>query len=497
MNVSWKLAGVVTLAICLVVGLETAWSVSRAMNELTDEFETELRAQAQLLGLAAAEIWRREGAANARRVVESLDESLHLRQVRWLEAADGPPPDFPGDSDAWAGVLAGEPVAVRDTARDRVVVFASVHTDDRPTAVLSVERGMNELLSERGAVVRRRAFFAAVQVFLVGVLVVLAARLLVGRPLEALSAHARRVGAGDLSGRLTFQRQDEIGRLAADMNDMTGRLEKARYAIAEQARQRVLALEELRHAERLKTVGQLASGVAHELGTPLNVVAGRAQMIAKGQVTGDGAVECANIIVDQAKRMTQLIRHVLTFARRRPAPRGPLDLMRVIDEALSLLEPTLKKARVVTEVEPPDQRFMVRGDPGQLEQVLANILMNAVHAMPKGGAVHLQAEEVEARHPEQDEPGTFVRLNIRDTGQGMPPEVASRVFEPFFTTKQVNEGTGLGLSVAYGIVRDHGGWIAVHSVQGEGTTFSVHVPRYDEEVLAMGPAPDAAPATHA
>jgi signal transduction histidine kinase len=320
---------------------------------------------------------------------------------------------------------------------------------------------------------------AALALPLLACMVVVAATVqrLVVRPLGRISQQVRRIADGDLSGRVGLDHDDEIGRLAEQIDAMTERLQDARDQLTAEAERRVAALDELRHAERLKTVGQLASGVAHELGTPLNVVEGRARMIARGQIEGKDVVDSALIIVEQTQRMSKLIRHLLTYARRRPAPRQRIDLAAHVGHAAALIEPMAHKARVQIRVEAGEGPFAVDGDMAQVEQVLANLLMNATQAMtPQGGEVLVRLERLSgATHPE-GHTGDFVRVSVADRGVGMTPEVQARIFEPFFTTKDVGVGTGLGLSVAFGIVRDHGGWIEVESAPGEGSTFRLHLP---------------------
>lgn len=240
--------------------------------------------------------------------------------------------------------------------------------------------------------------------------------------------------------------------------------------------------QRLRHAARLETVGQLAAGFAHELGTPLNVILGRARMISRRQVEGDAAVESAEIIIGQARRMAELVRHLLTFARRRPSPTTRLDLAKVVEGARALLAPVAHKRRASLDIELPEARCISPGDAGALEQMLANVVMNAIDAMPLGGAVRLRLDRAEGTHPRTGAEGPWHTIRVSDQGPGIPPEVRERVFEPFFTTKDVGEGTGLGLSVAYGIVRDHGGWIDIAEAEPDrGAEVTIWLPIAESE----------------
>lgn len=235
--------------------------------------------------------------------------------------------------------------------------------------------------------------------------------------------------------------------------------------------------QRLRYVARLETVGQLAAGFAHELGTPLNVVLGRARMISRRQVEGDAAVECADIIIEQARRMTELVRALLTFARSRPSPTDRLEIGGVVERACRLLTPIAHKRRIDFVIEKDDETRRVRGDSGALQQVLANIVMNSLDAMPQGGEVHLSTVTEDRAHPDSGVEQAWYGIRVVDRGPGVPPELRERVFDPFFTTKDVGAGTGLGLSVAYGIVRDHAGWIAIDDADpGPGAAITIWLP---------------------
>lgn len=238
------------------------------------------------------------------------------------------------------------------------------------------------------------------------------------------------------------------------------------------------AIEQLRHAERLTTVGMLASGIAHELGTPLNVIAGRASLIASERVAGAEARSSASIIVEQAGRMTAIIRGLLDFARRGGTRRTPVDVDRLARETVALLQPLASRrgCKVQVAAGPP---VVASINGAEIQQVLTNLLMNAVQAMGEGGSVEVSIDVGPvAERPQNAEPSrSYVAIHVRDHGVGIPAEVLSHVFDPFFTTKDVGEGTGLGLSVAFGIVRDHGGWIAATSRVGEGSEFVVYLPQ--------------------
>jgi PAS domain S-box-containing protein len=223
--------------------------------------------------------------------------------------------------------------------------------------------------------------------------------------------------------------------------------------------------ERLRQTERVAELGTLASGMAHEIGTPMNVILGRAEFLMRK--TGDDTIKKGlGTIVTQVERITKIMNQLLTFARRRPSELGPLELRKTIEDSLEILQERLRAHRVQVETDFTRQVPNVHADPDQMSQVLLNLFINAVHAMPDGGTLRVGLTEA----------GGQAVLTITDTGCGISKEDLSKIFAPFFTTKEVGKGTGLGLTVVQGIIQEHGGTIAVDSEPGKGTTFTITLP---------------------
>ncbi|MEZ6185364.1 MAG: HAMP domain-containing sensor histidine kinase [Planctomycetota bacterium] len=304
---------------------------------------------------------------------------------------------------------------------------------------------------------------------------------LVGRPIQALVARVREVGAGDLAARLDLGRRDELGALADALDRMAADLQAASARASAEAEARRATLNQLRHAERLATVGRLAAGVAHELGTPLNVVLARAKLLERQRGEPERVEAHAAAVREQTQRMTRIIRQLLDFARGGDAEKRRVDLVAVARGVIEALAPLARKRGVAFALEGADAAWAV-ADPTQIEQVLTNLLMNAAHASPEGERVELRVARVQGDPPPDHDatPGPRWCLEVRDRGPGVPLELQQRIFEPFFTTKDVGEGTGLGLPVAHGIVVEHDGWIELDSAPGEGATFRVLLPCAEE-----------------
>lgn len=234
---------------------------------------------------------------------------------------------------------------------------------------------------------------------------------------------------------------------------------------AESKRQRLE--EQLRHADRLATVGQLSAGVAHELNEPLGAILGFAQLLQKQAGLSEQAIRDLKQIVDAALHGRDIIRQLMIFSRQSTSECRAMDLNAAVGEALSLIRPRCASARVTLRSSLSREPLEIVADAAQVRQVVVNLAVNAIQAMPGGGTLTVVTRANEAG----------AEIVVRDTGVGMSEAVQRRLFSPFFTTKDVGEGTGLGLSVVHGIVTAHGGTIRVDSRVGEGTTFVVFWPR--------------------
>lgn len=224
--------------------------------------------------------------------------------------------------------------------------------------------------------------------------------------------------------------------------------------------------DQLRKTERIAELGTVASGMAHEIGTPMNVILGRAEYL-MDRVSDETVKKGLQTIVAQVERITRVMNQLLAFARRKSPERGPLALRDVIENSVEMFQERLVKSRVQVEVQLDEACPKVQADADQMNQVLINLIMNAIQAMPDGGQLRIGMAPADA----------MVKLTVADTGHGIPQEVIARVFDPFFTTKEFGKGTGLGLTVVKGIIEEHHGSIAAESQEGKGTTFTVLLPK--------------------
>ncbi|MBZ5516311.1 MAG: PAS domain S-box protein [Acidobacteriia bacterium] len=239
-----------------------------------------------------------------------------------------------------------------------------------------------------------------------------------------------------------------------------------RLLILNDITERVNLEDQLVQAEKLSSIGLLAAGVAHEVNTPLAVISSQAQVLSRQMPADDQRARTVEKIIKQSFRASEIVNNLLKFSRVSGSEHAELDLNRLIRETASLVEPMLRASNITLNTQLSPSVPPVYGNAGKLQQVFMNLIMNARDAMPRGGELTL-ASEAE---------NSSIHVEVSDNGTGIPPDHLSKIFDPFFTTKAKSRGTGLGLAVTYGIIREHAGKIAVESVVGKGTTFRLEFP---------------------
>jgi signal transduction histidine kinase/CheY-like chemotaxis protein len=287
------------------------------------------------------------------------------------------------------------------------------------------------------------------------------------------------------SNAVPIMRGEDVVGFQCTLSDVTAR--KA----AEKERQRLE--EERRQSQKLEAIGTLAGGIAHDFNNLLTGILAYASMLRRDQSCGKDVHRAAEIMERAAKRGAELTGQLLSFARKGKLQSLPVNMNGMIEDVVAILSRTIDKG-IVVEKKLRASPSHVLGDPGQLQQVVLNLAVNARDAMPEGGDLRL---ETELFRPDDEAdrgkgglaPGVYLVMTVSDTGTGIPEDVRARMFEPFFTTKGV-DGTGMGLPVAYGIVKSHGGKIEVESGPGQGATFRVYLPA---SAAAPRPARETAP----
>lgn len=442
LRVATKFATAFSGGAIVALGVVGFFVAVRESRQLESTVSADLRSQGSALAPVLAEVWAREGQARAREVLRAADDA---------------------DSEIALALDA------RPSAAGRAVVVVPIATPDGP----------HELVLSKPTPPFARTLAAELEVVAIGALalaifIVAAAYFLgewlVGAPIRRVVDRARRVGEGDLAARLEVRGSDEIAGLKRAINAMCDALCDARDRAADEERRRLEAVERLRHADRLTTVGTLAAGIAHELGTPLNVITLQSKLLERACPADARVVEGTTTIRAQAERMVRIVRQLLDFARRKEPARAPSDVTEVASSSVALVSTLAKSRGCTVEVVPAPEPVVAPVDAPAIQQVLTNMLVNAFDAMPGGGRVEVRTTRT--RQGDRD----LVCIEVEDEGVGIAEDARERVFEPFFTTKDVGKGTGLGLSVALGITEDHGGFIEVRPGRGRGTVFAVFLP---------------------
>jgi two-component system NtrC family sensor kinase len=348
--------------------------------------------------------------------------------------------------------------------------------DGRTIGMLYVGMLERPYIDLRNRVMATFAGLAAVcTLVLLGLLTVIARQ--ITRPLATMVEATDTIARGDLSHRVEIDLGDEIGQLAVSFNRMTDDLREAHEDLTQWGRtlerrveERTRELKEtedqLVASEKLASLGKMAAGVAHEINNPLTSILINTHLLLERTDNGDEEKEPLTLIADETTRCAAIVRGLLDFARQTPSQTAPADINDVVDRTIQLLEKQASVRNIRIEKNLDRSLPLIELDKSKIQQVFSNLAINACEAMPEGGAL------VVASRLSRD--GTHAEVVFTDTGVGIPRDNIPKLFDPFFTTKSF--GTGLGLAVSYGIVRQRGGTILVRSEVGKGSVFTVRIP---------------------
>ena len=351
----------------------------------------------------------------------------------------------------------------------------------RAAAVATVSLAALDQLRTKGRQVT--LWFTPAAILLLTLLVDWLGRRLIHRPIAQIRDTMTQAGEGDFTARVERARLDEIGSVAAGLNDMLQRLQDFHEALQErvteatselrvrnaelvESYERVFTLREaLARAEQLAAVGQMAASVAHQVGTPLNLISGYVQMLQADASVDPKTARRLDIVQEQIAKVASVVRTLLDHSRR-PGKRAPTAIGPVLARVADVAKPKLHASGISLDLHVATDLPPLQADSEEIELAMLNLVTNSLDAMPEGGSLSIRATPI----------ATGVRIEVADTGSGIPKDLLPRIFQPWVTTKAAGRGTGLGLSITHDVIARHGGTISATSEPGRQTVFTIELP---------------------
>jgi signal transduction histidine kinase len=382
-----------------------------------------------------------------------------------------------------AAIAANRPMVRFDPVQDprRVILGVPLSSDEGdPVGRMVVVRSLDDLRRDLAATKRGIALSVGLFVLVTGILSVLLGSTYIGRPLRRMMQAMGRVRHGDFASSLPVHGHDEVGLLTEEFNIMLAKLKEARQKLQEEEEAKRRLERVLQQADKLVTIGQLSAGLAHEIGSPLQVLNGRARALLASPHNADDTKRNAEILVTQTDRIAKIVDQLLQVTRRRTPQIEAVDLTATIGTVVDLMQVEARRRRVSLSVTSDPATPKVQGDANGIQQVALNLVANALVATPSNGRVTITLGPATLETTDGAVPWPAAELVVEDTGCGIAAADRERIFEPFFTTHADEGGTGLGLAVVKAIVTEHRGTIHVDSNSGAGSRFAVRLPTADK-----------------
>jgi signal transduction histidine kinase len=504
-NVTTRLVILLMLTLLVITGAYDYFRLVRERERLVEQTREDQRIFAETLALAVSRNvrWGRTSAE----LKELLDDILARpgmvavtifdpegQVVAQTVAAGSPPPAL---NDAVRETLKSKEAASILASEDTGQVLRYLQPFRWPggrTGALEVRQTLAGMEQEFRQAVREKILSRLVVLALFVLSVIALTRWSIVRPIRALIGGARAVGQGNLAQRIEVTRPDEIGQLAEEFNRMAANLESAHAELLRQAEERLRLELEAQQAQKLAAVGMLAAEVAHEIGTPLNVISGRAEVLERVVPPDHPERRNLDVILKQAERIKGIIRALLDYTRPRRPNLRPQGVIPILGRVADLLLDRSRRRGVRILLDLPAGLPHVQADPEQLQQLFLNLLLNALDASPQGATIRVTTGS-DPLLPDGGRAGILrgklerpsLAIHVLDAGKGMAADQLDHVFEPFFSTKGREHGTGLGLPIAEEIVRAHRGEIEMLSIPGRGTEVIVRLPLAGDEAGSSEP----------
>lgn len=479
MKTSTRLLLPLLAAVVLVMAAYAVWAIRQRETTLTEHSRRETHAYAAALGLAIEAAFRSPARDQTQAIIDRISEEPSVSGVyvydddgALLYVSNPLTPSGAAQREVVRRVLAtGQPSTV-DRLIDEIPVYSVVRPvrDSAGTVIGAFEVAQPLSFLENEIAQTRQRFLLNTVTLLLAVTIVTAwlVRARIARPLENVVAGAQAIGRGELTHRIEPGKSGaELVELASEFNRMATRLETAHAHLLREADERVQLERRLRDSEKFAAIGNLAAALAHEIGAPLHVIRGRAELLLK-QTAGEAERRNLRIIIEQINRITVIVRNLLDFARPRAARLEVIDVCAVVRGVAEFMDWELQRAGVSLSWDGPDTS-LIQGDANLLHQVFINLLTNAVQALDQANGRGPDSPRrivvrITENYPAGDGPRALTAIEIEDTGPGIAPALLDTIFEPFVTTRHHAAGTGLGLAVARTVVEEQAGRIEVENV---------------------------------
>jgi signal transduction histidine kinase len=379
-------------------------------------------------------------------------------------------------------------VALQDDADDQffypeyapeyiTLILPLQNTQGKRLGILVFVRTLYEMRRDLDVTRRNLAISTIAFILIAAPLCTVICMIYIGWPLQRLADGMKQIRDGNFSPLPLIKHQDEIGVLLKTFNTMAAELANARQKLKEESQSRRHVQAALQEADKLITIGQLSAGLAHEIGSPLQILKGRVDHLLLCAGQPEEVIRHAGILASQTERLTRIVQQLLEFTRRRPPHFTPIDLREPVNAVLNLLEHEAYKKQVELSFEAAKDLPLILADSDGIQQIVLNLITNALSATGAGGRIVVAVEPCQTgTDPVYSEAVEAVQLTVRDNGCGMSPEILEHLFEPFFTTRHEHGGVGLGLAVARSIVMAHYGSIKAESSPGLGSTITIILP---------------------
>lgn len=487
MRISTKLTlSLLSIGLMIFIGYGL-YQLSIERTNVTRSVSSQTRLLGKSLQIAIENAMRDKQLADIEELLKGLEQIEPELKIRVYDQQGKAFPDAIGDD--YAGDFQERlSVALNDDASDQffypekgreyiTLLLPLQNAKGEKSGVLVFVRALHEMRRDLDVAQRNLVISVVAFILIAAPLCTVIGLIYIGWPLKRLTDGMRRIKDGNFSPLPLKNQQDEVGILQETFNAMATELEGARRKLKEEAQSRRQVQAALQDADKLITIGQLSGGLAHEIGSPLQILKGRAEYLLLCADQPEEVTRHAHILVSQTERITRIVQQLLEFTRRRPPHFTRIDLCEPVNAVLNLLEYEAHKKQVELRYKASKNLPLIYADSDGIQQIALNLISNALSATGAGGQVLVA---VEPYPPGPDlacsDSVEGLQLIVKDNGCGMSPDVLEHLFEPFFTTRHEQGGIGLGLAVARSIVKAHHGSIKAESIPNVGSTLTIILP---------------------